>query len=93
MKSVFINLIIILITCFSYGQTANDGLYFDGVDDTIIVPNTTNINSTVTNNRTYETSFKVEDATSSIKQVIMKEGGYKSCYYIYRKWIFICRSL
>jgi len=83
MRSVFINFIIILITYCSYGQTANDGLYFDGVDDTVIVPNTTNINSTVTNNRTYETSFKVEDATSSTKQVIMKEGGGTRAVIIY----------
>ena len=83
MKSFFINLIIILTTYCSFGQTATDGLYFDGIDDTIIVPNTTNINSTVTNNRTYETSFKVDDATSSIKQVIMKEGGGTRAVIIY----------
>jgi hypothetical protein len=45
-------------------------LYFDG-DDPVIVPNTTNINST-TNDRTYEFIFKADNATLKF---IMKEGG------------------
>ncbi|WP_166386704.1 LamG-like jellyroll fold domain-containing protein [Polaribacter sp. 11A2H] len=86
MKSVFINLIIILITCFSYGQTANDGLYFDGVDDFINVggaanTNITNINSRTTNNRTYETWFKADAVTS--RQFIMKEGAGTRAIVVY----------
>ncbi|WP_165733880.1 LamG-like jellyroll fold domain-containing protein [Polaribacter sp. 20A6] len=86
MKNVFINLIIILITCFSYGQTANDGFYFDGVDDFINVggatnTNITNINSTTTNNRTYETWFKADAVTS--RQFIMKEGAGTRAIVVY----------
>ena len=83
MKNILIILVLILTTCYSYAQTENDGLYFDGVDDNITVPNTSNINQTTTNNRTYETSFKVIDATSTTKQVIMKEGGGTRAVIIY----------
>ena len=65
------------------GQTDNDGLYFDGVDDNVTVPNTTYINSTITSNRTYETSFKVAINAPTTKQIIMKEGGGTRAVIIY----------
>ena len=65
----------------SFAQPSGDGMYFDGVDDNLTVPNTTNINSTTTNNRTYETYFKVTSTTA--RQVIMKEGGGTRAVILY----------
>jgi len=86
MRTVFINLIIILITFCSYGQTANDGFYFDGVDDYIDIGDSagesiTNINSRTTNDRTYETWFKAEEVTT--RQFIMKEGAGTRAVLVY----------
>ncbi|QVY64215.1 LamG-like jellyroll fold domain-containing protein [Polaribacter sp. Q13] len=92
MRTVFINLIIILITFCSYAQTANDGLYFDGVDDYINVggasgTSITNINSTTTNDRTYETWFKADalpgTPTVPVRQFIMKEGAGTRAVVVY----------
>lgn len=62
-----IHLLLLLISFCSFGQTGNVGLYFDGVNDFLDVPKTTNIDDRTTNNRTYETAFKVIDATLSTK--------------------------
>lgn len=86
MKNILILLIINLIASFSFGQTENDGFYFDGVDDYINVggaagTNISNINSTTTNNRTYETWFKAEEVTT--RQFIMKEGAGTRAVLVY----------
>lgn len=60
-------------TVLSIAQPTSDGMYFDGVDDFFDVPGTSNINSATTNNRTYETYFRVTSTAS--RQVIMEEGG------------------
>ena len=78
-----IHLLLLLISFCSFGQTGNVGLYFDGVNDFLDVPKTTNIDDRTTNNRTYETAFKVIDATLSTKQVIMEEGGGTRAVIIY----------
>jgi len=65
--------IVFLFSAISFAQPSSEGMYFDGVDDNLTVPNTTNINSTTTNNRTYETYFKVTSTAS--REIIMKEGG------------------
>jgi len=57
MKTLF--KLIYVFSFLSFAQPTSEGMYFDGVDDNLTVPNTTNINSTVTNNRTYQTYFKV----------------------------------
>ena len=71
MKTLF--KILLLVPILSFSQPSSEGMYFDGVDDFFTVPGTSNINSTTTNNRTYETYFKVTNTTS--RQVIMEEGG------------------
>jgi len=81
-----INILVILITFLGYAQTDQDGFYFDGVDDFINVggaanTNITNINSTTTNNRTYETWFKAEEVTT--RQFIMKEGAGTRAVLVY----------
>ena len=68
-------------TVLSFAQPSSDGMYFDGIDDNFTVPNTSNINSTTTNNRTYETYFKVVSTAS--RQIIMKEGGGTRAVIIY----------
>ena len=73
--------LILLVSAMSFSQPSSEGMYFDGVNDNLTVPNTTNINSTTTNNRTYETYFKVTSTTS--RQVIMKEGGGTRAVIIY----------
>ena len=73
--------LIYLFCVVAIAQPTSDGMYFDGVDDIFIVPNTSNINSTTTNNRTYETYFKITSTTS--RQVIMKEGGGTRAVMIY----------
>ncbi|MCH2194081.1 T9SS type A sorting domain-containing protein [Kordia sp.] len=78
MKSNMMNKIVTLVLLTIViptlvAQPSSDGFYLDGVDDYIIVPNTTNINSTTTNNRTYETYFKV--TSTSNRQMIFKEGA------------------
>lgn len=62
-----------LVSVLGVAQPSSEGMYFDGVDDFFDVPGTSNINSTTTNNRTYETYFKVTN--TSPRQVIMEEGG------------------
>ncbi len=62
-----------LVSVFGVSQPSSEGMYFDGIDDFFDVPGTSNINSTTTNNRTYETYFKVTNTAP--RQVIMEEGG------------------
>ncbi len=69
------------LSFISIAQPSSEGMYFDGVNDNLTVPNTSNINSTTTNNRTYETYFKVTSTTS--RQIIMKEGGGTRAVIIY----------
>ncbi|MBT8393502.1 MAG: LamG domain-containing protein, partial [Bacteroidia bacterium] len=64
---------IFLLSFLGVAQPSSEGMYFDGIDDFFDVPGTSNINSTTTNNRTYETYFKVTNTTP--RQVIMEEGG------------------
>jgi len=66
-------LILLVVPVISFAQPSSEGMYFDGIDDFFDVPGTSNINSTTTNNRTYETYFKVTNTTP--RQVIMEEGG------------------
>ncbi|MEO9570652.1 MAG: LamG-like jellyroll fold domain-containing protein, partial [Polaribacter sp.] len=78
MKKIFFYLFFLFGINLFFGQTDDDGFYFDGVDDYINIggatnTNITNINSTTTNDRTYETWFKAEEVTS--RQFIMKEGA------------------
>ena len=68
-----VTLALLILSVKMIAQPSSDGFYLDGVDDYIIVPNTTNINSTTTNNRTYETYFKV--TSTSNRQMIFKEGA------------------
>ena len=72
---------IYLFSILSFAQPSSGGMYFDGVNDNFTVPTTTNINSTTTNNRSYETYFKVTSTTS--RQIIMKEGGGTRAVIIY----------
>ncbi|MCL7752219.1 T9SS type A sorting domain-containing protein [Polaribacter sp. Z022] len=86
MKNTFLTLIALLFSFMSIAQTENDGFYFDGVDDYINVGGASNtnipqINTTTTNNRTYETWFKAEEVTS--RQFIMKEGAGTRAVLIY----------
>lgn len=74
-------LIFLLVSAISFAQPSSEGMYFDGVNDNLTVPNTTNINSTITNNRTYETYFKVTSTAS--RQILMKEGGGIRAVIIY----------
>lgn len=74
-------LFILNIYIASFAQPYSNGMYFDG-DDYIDVPFTTNINSTTTNNRTYETYFKAENVSAG-KRFIMKEGGSTRAVVIY----------
>lgn len=73
--------IIYLLSAITFAQPSSEGMYFDGVNDNLTVPNTSNINSTTTNNRTYETYFKVTSTTP--RQIIMKEGGGTRAVIIY----------
>ncbi|WP_298422270.1 T9SS type A sorting domain-containing protein [uncultured Kordia sp.] len=73
MKKFTILILFLLFITAMTAQPPNDGYYLDGVDDFITVPNTTNINSTTTNNRTYEMYFKI--TSTSARQMIFKEGG------------------
>ncbi|WP_157560219.1 T9SS type A sorting domain-containing protein [Kordia algicida OT-1] len=73
MKRMFTIILLIVGVSTMIAQPSSDGFYLDGVDDYIVVPNTTNINSTTTNNRTYETYFKV--TSTSNRQMIFKEGA------------------
>lgn len=75
--------ILLLVSFLSFSQPNSSGLYFNGVDSEIIVPATSYINSTVTNNRTYETYFKVTNASPPTREVIMKEGGGIRAVVIY----------
>ncbi|QOD60238.1 T9SS type A sorting domain-containing protein [Polaribacter haliotis] len=72
----------LVFTLFAFVEPVTEGMYFDGVNDYIIIPNTTNINSTTTNNRTYETYFKTVDPSGG-KQIIMKEGGGTRAVIVY----------
>jgi hypothetical protein len=74
-------LLALLFNTIAFSQPTSSGLYFDG-DDSVIVPNTTNINSTTTNDRTYESYFKADNANSG-RQFIMKEGGATRAVIIY----------
>ncbi len=74
-------LILLLVSTISFAQPSSEGMYFDGVNDNLTVPNTSYINSTTTNNRTYETYFKVTSTAS--RQVIMKEGGGTRAVILY----------
>jgi hypothetical protein len=73
MKKVLILALLLFNIPTMIAQPSSKGYYLDGVDDYINVPNTTNINRTTTNNRTYETYFKV--TSTSARQMIFKEGG------------------
>ncbi len=86
MKNYLSLLFLLLITNLVIGQTDADGFYFDGVDDYINVggaagTSITNINSTTTNDRTYETWFKAEEVTT--RQFIMKEGAGTRAVLVY----------
>ncbi|MFD2530252.1 T9SS type A sorting domain-containing protein [Polaribacter marinaquae] len=86
MKNFLLNIIFLTLTVCSFSQTDNDGFYFDGVNDFINVggasnTNISNINSTTTNNRTYETWFKAAEVTT--RQFIMKEGAGTRAVIIY----------
>ena len=72
---------IFLLSVLAVAQPSSVGMYFDGVNDNLTVPNTSNINSTTTNNRTYETYFRVTSTTS--RQILMKEGGGTRAVIIY----------
>ncbi len=72
---------IFLLSVLGVAQPSGEGMYFDGANDNLTVPNTTNINSTTTNNRTYETYFKVTSTTA--RQILMKEGGGTRAVIIY----------
>ncbi len=73
--------IFLLVSAITFAQPSSEGMYFDGVNDNLTVPNTSNINSTTTNNRTYETYFKVTSTAS--RQIIMKEGGGTRAVILY----------
>ncbi|SHM98838.1 T9SS type A sorting domain-containing protein [Polaribacter sp. KT 15] len=86
MKNFLLNITFLTLTICSFSQTDNDGFYFDGVNDFINVggasnTNISNINSTTTNNRTYETWFKAAEVTT--RQFIMKEGAGTRAVIIY----------
>ena len=86
MKNYLSLLFLLFITNLVIGQTDADGFYFDGVDDYINVggaagTSITNINSTTTNDRTYETWFKAEEVTT--RQFIMKEGAGTRAVLVY----------
>ena len=86
MKNYLPLLFLLFIITIISAQTDNDGLYFDGVDDYIQVgassgTSITNINSTTTNDRTYETWFKANEVTS--RQFIMKEGAGTRAVLVY----------
>ncbi|AQS94979.1 hypothetical protein BXQ17_13205 [Polaribacter sp. BM10] len=86
MKKFLLNIIFLTLAVCSFSQTDNDGFYFDGVNDFINVggasnTNISNINSTTTNNRTYETWFKAAEVTT--RQFIMKEGAGTRAVIIY----------
>lgn len=75
MQKNILYLFIFLTSPIIFSQSGDVGLYFNGTSDAI--PNVTsdNINSTTTSNRTYELSFKVVNAASTSRQVLMTEGG------------------
>ena len=77
--------LLFLISLFSFSQPSDLGYELNGSNDYILVPNTTNINSsnTAVANRTIETWFKTTD--SDEKQVIYEEGGGVNAILIYLK--------
>jgi hypothetical protein len=80
MKKIY-SLFLLNMIIFGYSQPNTSGMYFNGNTE-ITVPNTTNINSTSTNNRTYETYFKADNVSAG-KRFIMKEGGSTRAVIIY----------
>lgn len=81
MRKILLPIIVFLFVHMAYAQPPSDGYYLDGIDDFINVPFTTNINSTVTNNRTYETYFRV--TATSARQIIFKEGAGTRAVFAY----------
>lgn len=75
--------VIYLFSFLSFAQPSDLGYELNGLNDCIVVPNTTYINSnnTAVSNRTIETWFKTNDATT--KQVIFEEGGGTNAILIY----------
>lgn len=65
--------LILVLPLLAIAQPSSSGVYFNGIDNQLIVPFTKNINTTVTKNRTYETYFKAN--TTYGRQIIMKEGA------------------
>ncbi len=66
-------LLLLFFSTLLYAQPPHEGYVLDGVNDFIDVPGTSNINSTVTNNRSYEFYFKVN--STAARQMIFEEGG------------------
>ncbi len=71
------------LTFFSQAQPCDVGYELNGNNDYIVIPNTTYINSnnTAVANRTIETWFRTNDATT--KQMIFEEGGGTNAILIY----------
>ncbi|MFT4684476.1 MAG: hypothetical protein ACI863_001080 [Flavobacteriales bacterium] len=80
-KNHFFTFILIFIISSSFAQPPAEGgtEFFSG--DLIIVPNSTNINTTAVNTRTIETYFKVDNGTS--RQVIYEEGDAAVAFSIF----------
>lgn len=74
---------IYLFSAISFAQPCDLGYELNGTNDFIRVPNTTYINSnnTAVANRTIETWFKVDDATS--RQVVYEEGAQVNAILLY----------
>lgn len=72
---------VLLIPLLIFAQPNSDGAYFDGVDDELLLPSLSTINSRVTNNRTYEMSFRAKSTAS--RQILMKEGGDTRAVILY----------
>ncbi len=74
---------IYFLSILSFAQPCDLGYEINGTNDYITIPNTTyiNTNNTAVANRTIETWFKVDDATS--RQVIFEEGGSVNAILLY----------
>ncbi len=74
---------IYFLSILSIAQPCDLGYELNGTDDRITIPNTTyiNANNTAVANRTFETWFKVDDATP--RQVLFEEGGATNAYLLY----------
>lgn len=81
-KNYFFTLFLLLNVLIIYAQPPTEGgTEFDGVTEHIPVPDSNNINTTTVTNRTIETYFKVDDASS--RQVIYEEGAQIHAIVIY----------